>query len=320
MTGTLRLCVVAASFCLGLASPGTQADGNSATSIRFVNRTGKFRDADCSWSLDHGATWHSFADHPTAACPNGNGRVYVCVGRRPRNFDDRGTPWDFVEWAHTNSTWSGNTTQVDAFALPITLEMNGMRVGLAKSRSELFKAFREGAPREFRACAESDTFILSPCRAGFGKGGPNERYFDQYINEVWSRYSVRKLTPSGRWVGEVVNGALIYTPAENGKPLVGGQPLRCESKPSTQDAFLGTGVLAANPRFCAAINRHVLADPADWLNPATYYQTLPYNWYARFFHEQAIDRKAYGFCYDDVADQAAYFSAKGSELTITLRW
>ena len=37
-------------------------------------------------------------------------------------------------------------------------------------------------------------------------------------------------------------------------------------------------------------------------------------------HEHSLGNKAYGFYYDDVAEQAAFFSGKGNELTVTPRW
>jgi hypothetical protein len=64
----------------------------------------------------------------------------------------------------------------------------------------------------------------------------------------------------------------------------------------------------------------VLADPADWTNPAKFYLAEPCNWYARFFHEHGLDNKSYGFCYDNVADQATFFSGRGNEVVITLNW
>ena len=113
----------------------------------------------------------------------------------------------------------------------------------------------------------------------------------------------------------MTNGVLTFTPVNSN-----GKPFRCERKPTTQEAFLGTGILAKNPLFCAAINRHVLADPADWNNPEAFYKAEPSNWYAKFFHENSIGKKAYGFCYDDVSEQAAFFSGKGKEVVVTLRW
>jgi hypothetical protein len=288
------------------------ADG---LTYKFVNKTdGKFTDEQCFWSLNGGREWHSFAREPSVRCPTGNGRVYFRLGAAPRNFDDREAYWDFIEYAYDKGTWHGNTTQVDAFCIPLTIELGDKKVGIVEPRRKLFEAFRTGAPPEFKACVKGDFWVLSPCRAGFDKGGPNGKYFDRYIDEVWDMYAQERKTPSGKWVGKVVNGALTFTPVE------GGKPISCARKPTTQDAFLGTGVLAANPQFCAAINRHVLADPADWRNPAAFYKAEPCNWYARFLHEHSIDHKAYGFCYDDAGEQAAFFSGKGREVIVTLYW
>jgi hypothetical protein len=281
----------------------------------FVNRTsGAFADDQCFWSLNGGRKWHSFAKEPTVACPTGNGRVYFRLGTAPMNLDDRRAYWDFIEYAYGSGTWHGNTTQVDAFCIPMTIELGEKKLGITQSRSKLFETFRKEAPKEFKPCAESDFFILSPCRAGFGKDGPNGHYFDKYVEATWNMFAREKKTPSGNWIGKVVNGALIFT------PVAGGKPLRCERQPTTQEVFLGTGVLGSNPQFCAAINRHVLADPADWRIPAKFYQVEPCNWYARFFHEHNLDHKAYGFCYDDVTEQAAFFSGKGQNLIVTLYW
>lgn len=84
--------------------------------------------------------------------------------------------------------------------------------------------------------------------------------------------------------------------------------------------MLGSGILASNPQICAAINRHVLADPGDWGNASKFYQAEPCNWYSKFLHEHSIDHKAYGFCYDDVSEQAAFFSGKGESVVVTLNW
>jgi hypothetical protein len=297
---------------LGLAQ---RRGGTGGLSYQFVNKTiGKFADDECFWSLNGGRDWHSFAKEPSVPCPGGNGRVYFRLGPAPKNFDDRSAYWDFIEYAYGNDTWHGNTTQVDAFCIPITIELGKKKLGITESRSKLFEAFRKAAPKEFQPCAKTDFWILSPCRAGFGKDGPHAKYFDRYVNEVWEMYAAETKTPSGKWTGKVVDGGLTFTPVD------GGKPLRCARKPSTQEIFLGTGQLGGNPQFCAAINRHVLADPADWKSPEKFYRAEPCNWYARFFHEHSLEHKAYGFCYDDVSEQAAFFSGKGKSLIVTLRW
>jgi hypothetical protein len=282
----------------------------------FVNKTnGKWTDDQCFWSLDGGKEWHSFAKEPTVPCPEGGGRVYFRMGDAPKNFDDRAAYWDFIEWNYkVGGNWSGNTTQVDAFGLPLTIELGDKKVGINESRSKLFAAFLKDCPEPFRDCVKGDYWILSPARAGFRKGGPHGDYFDKYVDEIWDTYTAKKETPSGKFTGEVVGTALTFTPKDGGKAIT------CESKPSTQDILLGEGVLGKNAAFCGAFNRHVAADPADWRDVSKFYQAEPCNWYAKFLHEHTIDHKCYGFCYDDASEQAAYFSDKGKTLVVTFYW
>ena len=312
-TATAIACGIALVTTAATARADTPSD---ALKYRFVNHTnGKFTDAECFWSLDGGKSWHAFDKEPTTPCPHGNGRVYFHVGTPPKNLDDRQAYWDFIEYASNGTdTWNGNTTQVDAFCIPMTIEMGGRKMGITESRKKLFEAFLKNAPDPFKACVKGDFWILSPCRAGFNDKGPNAHYFDAYIDEVWAMYAKETKTPSGKWTGKVTDGALTFT------PVGGGKAFTCAKKPTTQEVLLGTGVLGANPRFCGAINRHVLADPADWDNPQAFYHKQPCNWYAKFLHEHTIDHKCYGFCYDDDAGQAAFFSAKGKELVVTLGW
>jgi hypothetical protein len=306
--------VASASFALAPSIFAAAGDGR--LNYNFVNKTnGKWSDDQCFWSLDGGTSWHSFAKEPTVPCPDGGGRVYFHMGDEPKNFDDRAAYWDFIEWNYkAGGNWSGNTTQVDAFCLPLTIEMGSKKVGINEPRTKLFEAFLKECPEPFRDCVKGDFWILSPARAGFRKGDKHGDYFDKYVDEIWDMYATKKAIPSGKFTGEVVGTALTFTPVDGGKPIV------CESKPSTQDILLGEGVLGKNAAFCGAFNRHVAADPADWRDVSKFYQADPCNWYAKFLHEHTIDHKCYGFCYDDASEQAAYFSEKGDTLTVTFYW
>jgi hypothetical protein len=53
---------------------------------------------------------------------------------------------------------------------------------------------------------------------------------------------------------------------------------------------------AANGPFSTELNRHVAQLPqSQWGTPSLYHQASPANWYARFWHDHAIDHLAYGF-------------------------
>ena len=282
---------------------------------RFVNNTGgKWKDEECFWSLNNGRQWHSFDKDSTVPCPRSAGRLYLCVGSPPKDFDDRNAYWDFIEFACHSGTWYGNTTQVDGFCIPLTVSLGEKVIGITKSRGAMFETFPADCPKEFRDCVKGDFWIIAPIKAGFDKDGPHKDYFDAYVDEVWAMYETEKLTPGGKYTGKVEEGSLIFT------AVGGGKTYKCSKKPSTQDILLGSGVLGPNPQFCAAFNRHVAADPGDWNNPKKFYQAEPCNWYSKFFHDYSINGKAYGFCYDDVADQAAFFGAKGNEVVVTLNW
>jgi len=45
-----------------------------------------------------------------------------------------------------------------------------------------------------------------------------------------------------------------------------------------------------------------------WSDPTSFYAAAPMDYYARFWHERAINGKAYGFPYDDVGGYSSYIS------------
>ena len=86
----------------------------------------------------------------------------------------------------------------------------------------------------------------------------------------------------------------------------------------------GSGVMAQGQRwdlvvqaqFVAAITRHAIdlntgsGQFQDFGDASKYYQTEPYNWYAKFLHQRDIsfEGQTYAFAYDDVFDQSATIS------------
>ena len=90
----------------------------------------------------------------------------------------------------------------------------------------------------------------------------------------------------------------------------------------TSDIFGCAGVLANDPDHCAALNRHVAQlPPAQWSTPSLYYQAAPANYYAKFWHDNAINALAYGFPYDDVAGQSSFVSHQNPQyLLVAVGW
>lgn len=293
-----------ASSASPAASPAQNADF-----YQFVNATGgAFTDEQISYTIDGQTfTMAQAKSHPI-----------VMKGSQRINFkltNANGTYTDFIEYTQ-NANWNGNTSCVDAFAIPITIELfkadgTSQKMGIDQSRKALFDLFKKQAPPEFQACVEGDKRIGSPRKGDMGDGKPSANYFDKYVDEIWAMYATPKQTPGG-WTGEVVDGALKFS--KDGKVYT------LPRKPTTKEILQGSGELGGSPPFCAAFNRHVAADPGDWFNPAAYYKQLPYNYYAKFLHEHTVDGKAYGFSYDDFAGQASYLSAPGTKLVVTIYW
>jgi hypothetical protein len=291
--------------------------GNPGDFYQFVNATGgAFTDSQVSWTFD-GKTWHTLAEAKTAPrALRASGRINIKVQ------NDKGTWQDFIEYTHNNN-WNGNTTYVDAFVFPMTIELfmadgSSKKLGIDQSRKALFDLFKKQAPPEFQSCVVTDKKtgeylrIASPFQVDMHTGKPYEHYFDKYVDSIWEMYATPKTLPSG-WTGKVENGVLTLS-----KP--GAKIYTLNKKPTTQEILLGQQEMGKSADMCSAFNRHVFADPADWSDPSKYYKELPYNFYAKFWHEHTVDGKAYGFCYDDYAGQASYISAPGTKLVITIYW
>lgn len=309
-------CVMASA----IQAQNTTSSAEAPALYHFVNQTnGKFTDEQISWTFD-GKVYTTLAQAKEAPARVGpGGRLYFKMQSLEKNGEPAETYTDFIEFTQNDAGWFGNTTQVDAFVIPLTIEVfdadgTSKKVGISESRTHLFEAFKKETPKEFHSCVEGFQRIVSPAAADFGAGKAHADYFDRYIDQVWQTYATETKTPGG-WTGKVVDGALTFTPPNGGKSLT------CPRKPTSDEAFRGTGVLSQLPEFCAAINRHVLADPADWHNPSRYYLASPANFYAKFWHDHSINGKAYGFCYDDVNQQDSLIhAAKPVKVVVTLYW
>jgi F5/8 type C domain/Beta-1,3-glucanase len=279
-------------------SPGTPpADGfwgdtsaipaaQNVVMLKVLNRTnGRYPDSQVYWSFN--GQVHSIAEQPYLDMPaNSAGRMYFYLGT------PNGPYFDFIEFTVGPGVFNGNTTRVDAFGLKLALRLHShdgsdVQVGenqatFAEDRSVTFQRFSTAMPPEFR--------VLAQAQAPYRIISPGN-------------------DPSFRAGGVNQNYFTAYANA-NGI-----------SAP-TSDIFGCAGVLANDADHCAALNRHVAQlPPAQWSTPGLYYQAAPANYYAKFWHDNAINGLAYGFPYDDVASQSSFVSHQNPQyLLVAVGW
>ena len=242
------------------------------------------------------------------------------------------TLFEFAEFTIEGKHYWGNTTRVDYFCFPMVTRLIGGSlyggydnvVGDVGTRDEIFNAFKNEVPNEYKSLVRDDR-IIAPCKSTFNVGKVNGNYFDNYINEFWNKYAnedLRFSSESGRFVGRVVGNQMRFT-------REGDSTVYYVDKPNTQEVLEGKGAFdrgngvekAIEAQLCAAFNRGVATEPENWYTPSKYYKNSVSNFYAGFFHEHSVLGKAYGFCYDDVNDQSTLLQYdKADALVIDLKW
>jgi len=248
--------------------------------------------------------------------------------------------FEWYEFSYNNIGLWMNTTQVDQFGFPLDLDVYGSsrtfhkQMAINLTRAQVFSQFLAETPVAFHDCVQAPYRIVAPCKASFDTGKANAAYFGGYVNEIWNYFSSNVLTinmwnNSRRFEGRTVGTQLVFTEVNlNNGAYVGGNYY--VGKPTTQDILEGKGTLATGnstesaieAQICAAFNRHIMNDGALWGAPsAAWYASAPANYYAKFWHDHSVDGLAYGFCYDDVADQSSTVMATAPEhMVFGIRW
>ncbi|WIV54102.1 beta-1,3-glucanase family protein [Amycolatopsis nalaikhensis] len=254
--------------------------------VKVLNRTnGQYPDSQVYWSF--GGQTHSIAEQPYLDMPaNSAGRMYFYLGSPNSQYAD------FIEFTVGPDVFNGNTTRVDAFALKLAMRLHAhdgydVQVGedyatFQEDRSATFAKFQAEVPTEFKGLAT----VNAPYRIPAPGSAPDFREGGRYANYF---------TAYAQSVG-------VNEPTSN---ITG-----C------------AGSLAGNPDMCAALNRHTAHLPrTQWQDPAQYYLAAPANYYAKFWHDHAINRLAYGFPYDDVAAQSSFVSHGDPQwLVVAVGW
>ena len=255
--------------------------------LSIVNQTnGQYPDSQVFWSF--GGQTKSIAQQPYIdMAANSSGRMYFYLGT------PNGPYYDFIEFTVGTTFINVDTTRVDRFGLKLAMLLHGhdgsnQQVGenyptFQESRTATFNRFQSSVPTEFKELATD--------QAPYGIPSPgNDKAFQ-----------------TG---GAYANYFQSYA-AANG-----------DTTDSTAQIFGCGGTLAGNPQLCAGLNRHVAQLPsAQQSVPGNFYQAAPANYYAQFWHQNAINGFAYGFPYDDYAGQSADISVTNPQyMVVAVGW
>jgi hypothetical protein len=268
---------------------GTTSDipaAHNVMELKILNRTnGQYPDSQVYWSFN--GQVHSIADQPYFDMPaNSSGRMYFYLGSPNSQY------YDFIEFTIGAAVFNGNTTRVDAWGLPLAIRLHshdGQDIQLGDSQ-DLFNQSRDATFAQFQAAVPQQFKVLAQTQAPYRIIAPGS-------------------DPSFREGGVNANYFTAYAQS------VGvNEP--------TSNVFGCAGSLGANAALCAALNRHTATLPAaQQQDPTKFYSGDPANWYAKFWHDHAINHLAYGFPYDDVAGQAAYASQQNPQwMEVAVGW
>jgi hypothetical protein len=253
----------------------------------IVNQTnGQYPDSEVYWSWNGEEA--SIAQQPYIDMPaNSAGRMYFYLGSPNSPY------YDFIEFTVGSSSINVDTTRVDRFGLKLALLLHGhdgssQEVGenyatFQESRAATFQRFEDSVPAEFKELATDQAPYGIPSPGNDPAFQPGGAYANYYSSYAAS-------------VGDTSD--------------------------STAQIFGCGGTLASNPPLCAGLNRHVAQLPsAEQSDPANFYQAAPANYYAQFWHENAINGLQYGFPYDDDAGQSSDISVSNPQyLVVAVGW
>ncbi len=243
--------------------------------------------------------------------------------------------WYEFSYQHGAIPFGGNTTQVDMFGFPMTARLQqkaigyDQTVGITLSREQVFSQYSAAVNPTFQSLVTPYRILAPRSSASFAPGGSQANYMQSYIDQTWDYYATHPftLTRGGvTFAGGVVNGQLQFTRNGDGPFFL--------KKPTTSDVLACSGALASGgmstqelelgAEVCAAFNRGVALDTANWHNPASYYNNSVQNEYAKFWHQIGLDHRAYGFPYDDVNDQSSFKGLPNTNppdsLTLSIGW
>lgn len=283
------------------------------------------------------------------------GRIYISLGSPlfiPISPDDQGwggpdlrnsadpnndVYYDWYEYTYLYNevAYGGNTTQVDQFGFPMTSRLvqtsSGYdnTLGITLTRAQVMSQYAAAVGTPFKALQNTYRIVAPRSSNAFLAGGAQQNYMQAYIDQTWAYYTANQFTLTR--LGETFTGRVSGTTLTFTKN--GAGPYRL-NKPTSPDVLACAGALAPptndqerqlGAEFCAAFNRGVALNTANWYNPAAYYAGGGIkNDYAAFFHPISINNRSYAFPYDDINDQSSVQilsnSSPPTSLTIGIGW
>lgn len=244
------------------------------------------------------------------------------------NFD---TQFDWLEFTWevnaTDMTLGGNPTQVDMFGLPFSFSLTGFDAnrqpqtvsgGFSQGglRYKILKDLKQ-APAPWNKLVLSDPTTGEDYRAISPYHGmelnqlfPRDQ-LDDYINQVWAKYSTETLTAEAENVtfsGRVSNGNLVFSDGA-GQTISFPKPssfMVYTSGPVPTLAGGKAGVIQKGLQAGFLRSTLLLSSHLPHCQAADFYRDAPVNHYAKIIHAYATDGEAYAFGYDDVCDQSSF--------------
>jgi Beta-1,3-glucanase len=231
------------------------------------------------------------------------------------------TLFDWLEYSlGTSSGFNGNTTMVDMFGIPITIELVGQQTQSSgtlvdKGRSNIFTQI--GNLKHFSKLIVkhkgTDLRVIAPGH-GIDEGIFPSNYLDSEINSTWQYYQKHSLsvtTNYGTAVGTVNDSDQFVFTRDS-------QVVATIAIPSTEDVFYCNGTLAAPNNedgaiaaiIGAGLNRSILqghTSQADCKKTA-FYVAQPTNSYSAVMHANTKKYNCYGFAFDDVCGYSSDLS------------
>jgi hypothetical protein len=309
-----------------------ESDGRTVYYPSSPSSTGAPLGADCSIPLGApgstttitipqiagGRIWFAIGAPLTFLLNPGPGLVEPSVSNQAD--PNIGIRWDFCEFTYNSSQLYANISYVDFVSIPISLALtnsSGSTQTVTGMGTNGLDTVCSGLISQHASDGAGwDQLVVTSGGANLRALSPNNGivinnslfsgYYQPYVNQVWSQYTNQTLTVDtqaswGAVTGQVSGGQLNFPGVGSFAQPSAADIFSCSTGPFANAAG-EMGALIA--RISAAFNRSTLltdANQPDGENPANYYQNAITNHYSRIVHAANLDRRGYGFPYDDVA-------------------